>query len=519
MNENNLKDLLLHDDGNSAVIVQTLLVKGTYFTDEWLNYFTNETRKQQIRSFFEKKGLELIQEKILSQKNKIAFDMYGYTRGLVEGEDRQHLILNFLMFYLKHAINDQLETFVQDITAIRELRKISIFSKIISGKTIGYSQEKIEKIKEFMKLLSDKLGEDAVEQVVLHKADDGKFVFASECFWYEEEVTAMYAHLPKKKRDNIRHQLLTAVRDTVQIEKWIKEEEVGEIDQSTKGVEHCLGMDVRGVATNLPEGFNVLSLYFIEKFDKVQLWQVIELIVSVKTILTLEGNRRRYSIWVDYIDKVCAAQDDVIDGQRSCQAIQKLFEIVSQKFGKNIVKEKLLFHGGRRVIDRAASNGDFQILGVMLNYLDVSLQTNIFDVTFTRLEVVQGMRKKNYDTNKLTSFVDFILDVKEIDDKHSFPYSIWSDFIGGTCFRDIGKVLYFLDLVKKELGDEQLKRLMNHDVNGNYGRVILEILFKLSPEYSGEYWPYVKPWYLDKYPMLAEYLLSEEHHQIPATNM
>lgn len=104
------------------------------------NYFTNETRKQQIRSFFEKKGLELIQEKILSQKNKIDFEMYGYTRGLVEGEDRQHLILNFLMFYLKHAINDQLETFVQDITAIRELRKISIFSKIISGKTIGYSQ-------------------------------------------------------------------------------------------------------------------------------------------------------------------------------------------------------------------------------------------------------------------------------------------------------------------------------------------------------------------------------------------
>ena len=85
LNENNLKDLLLHDDGNSAVIVQTLLVKGTYFTDEWLNYFTNETRKQQIRSFFEKKGLELIQEKILSQKNKIDFEMYGYTRGLVEG--------------------------------------------------------------------------------------------------------------------------------------------------------------------------------------------------------------------------------------------------------------------------------------------------------------------------------------------------------------------------------------------------------------------------------------------------
>ena len=77
--------------------------------------------------------------------------------------------------------------------------------------------------------------------------------------------------------------MFTAVTKTGQIEELLKFER--KTDQSEKWVRQYLKIDHRGVVTNILDGFNVLSLYFVEKFNDVQFLEFIELITSVKIIL------------------------------------------------------------------------------------------------------------------------------------------------------------------------------------------------------------------------------------------
>ena len=56
--------------------------------------------------------------------------------------------------------------------------------------------------------------------------------------------------------------------------------------------------------------------------------------------------------------------------------------------------------------------------------------------------------------------------------------------------------------MKVKLGDDQLKRLMNHGVNRSCKRAILQALLKGKPKNEVQE-------YLNKFPMLADYLTSE----------
>ena len=62
-----------------------------------------------------------------------------------------------------------------------------------------------------MKLLSNKLGDDAVEEVILHVAVSFNYLWNREV----DVMKNMYVHLPKKKREDIRHKLLTATSDQI----------------------------------------------------------------------------------------------------------------------------------------------------------------------------------------------------------------------------------------------------------------------------------------------------------------
>ena len=331
LGEKEFKDRLLLKDENGVAVIQTALLKGKIdFAYKALAHFTDEPMKQQVRDALEKEGPRVIKERILSADRRNILDVYPNLT-------KDTHLLNLLLFYLKHATTPQLKTFVQDIAAIRNLKKEQQMS--IFGPTQP-SYDSFNRIGKFMKLLSDKLGDDAVEQMILHMSNDGKVFFARNYLWDEKQVDAIYAHLPKNKRAEIRHKLFSAVNKTGQIEELLKLER--KTDQSAKWVRQYLNIDHRGVAMNILDGFNVLSLYFVEKFNDVKLLEFIELITSVKIILSSKGNRRRYSIWTDYVDKVkaCAAQGYDIDGQRSCQACQKFIEFLSQKLSKD-VKQKL----------------------------------------------------------------------------------------------------------------------------------------------------------------------------------
>ena len=81
------------------------------------------------------------------------------------------------------------------------------------------------------------------------------------------------------------------------------------------------------------------------------------------------------------------------------------------------------------------------------------------------------------------------------------PYSIWNDFIDKACRSGrLENVVYFLGRVKKELGNEQLKRLTNHDVNNGSSPAFLHIRIKMIRGTYGFTLQDAKR----EYPMLAE---------------
>ena len=75
--------------------------------------------------------------------------------------------------------------------------------------------------------------------------------------------------------------------------------------------------------------------------------------------------------------------------------------------------------------------------------------------------------------------------MKGIDDdgdERTRSYSIWNDFVEEECEDRTDEVLYILYNMKVKLGDDQLKLLMNHGVNGSCKRVILQALLKGKPK-------------------------------------
>ena len=213
-----------------------------------------------------------------------------------------------------------------------------------------------------------KLGDAAVEQVVLHEDDKGEIVFSRNYLTREMKVAAMYAHLPREKRYEIQQKLLAAFinnPDRNETQTIIRKKV-----PPTQWVNRYLEIDGRGVAINLPCGFNVLSFYFIEYFDESQLRQFVQIIVSVTEICFSEGTRP-YSIWADYVDKACCT-----DTLTEFQTIDKFLKCVSEKLGRDVVVSELLYHnnGGGKVIARAASTGNLQILQVMSAYLEMDLR-------------------------------------------------------------------------------------------------------------------------------------------------
>ena len=207
-----------------------------------------------------------------------------------------------------------------------------------------------------------------------------------------------------------------------------------------------------------------------------------------------------------------ADDDNVTEEQRSCQAIGKLFKCVLFKLGKKIAHEKILLHDDGLVIDRALTTCNSHIFRSIFIHLDFWYKQSIFDDSFAKLEIVQGMwNKRNakltmaklflgvdnwgvatnlpdgfyplfnlfFYSNQLVGFFYNILRVQIIyDGQHTRPYSIWNDFVDKACEVREGKekFLNMLYRIKEELGDDQLKRLLNHDVNnGNGTQVIIHI--------------------------------------------
>ena len=312
-----LKNLLLYDDGpdfNDIVITQIAFAEASKYCKRWLSDF--------VPMIAHHVGTE----RPLSLNNISKFGL-KYPR--------KYQFIG-MQFFLRHAAIHQ---FVKDITEMREIegKRDSLCSHAFRAAQEG-------DVRDFFKLLSAKLGDAAVEQVVLHEDDKGEIVFSRNYLTREMKVAAMYAHLPREKRYEIQQKLLAAFinnPDRNETQTIIRKKV-----PPTQWVNRYLEIDGRGVAINLPCGFNVLSFYFIEYFDESQLRQFVQIIVSVTEICFSEGTRP-YSIWADYVDKACCT-----DTLTEFQTIDKFLKCVSEKLGRDVVVNELLYHnnGGGKVV-------------------------------------------------------------------------------------------------------------------------------------------------------------------------
>ena len=104
-----------------------------------------------------------------------------------------------------------------------------------------------------------------------------------------------------------------------------------------------------------------------------------------------------------------ADDDNVTEEQRSCQAIGKLFKCVLFKLGKKIAHEKILLHDDGLVIDRALTTCNSHIFRSIFIHLDFWYKQSIFDDSFAKLEIVQGMWNRR---NAFLKFLNAFLKLK-----------------------------------------------------------------------------------------------------------
>lgn len=117
--------------------------------------------------------------------------------------------LNALIFYVKHCSENQLELFVNNITSLRfqafgKMR--SVWGGIFFSSFSCYDQD-VHNVKEFMKCVSEKLGSNAVKELVLHEDGEGRTVLTCLALLGEDKMMeTMLSYLDIKDRKNLQRQ-------------------------------------------------------------------------------------------------------------------------------------------------------------------------------------------------------------------------------------------------------------------------------------------------------------------------
>jgi hypothetical protein len=104
-----------------------------------------------------------------------------------------------------------------------------------------------------------------------------------------------------------------------------------------------------GTASNLPDGFDLLASYFLDKFNPAQLKEFTKLVTSLNKV---EGKTQ--SIWADYIENVCSfrAYTNMEEERKkfSESSIDRLLKVVSNKLGAAALVHLLYHYDGSRVV-------------------------------------------------------------------------------------------------------------------------------------------------------------------------
>jgi hypothetical protein len=131
--------------------------------------------------------------------------------------------LNSFTFFLNyHNDISQLEQFVQNITSTADdgENTPSIWAELLTNECQNHKTDDIAKMDKFMKCLSEKLGSNAVKELVLHSDGEMRVIFYPALRGEEKMLETMLKYLSTKDRKKVQRQVDEFLEETFKIEEY-----------------------------------------------------------------------------------------------------------------------------------------------------------------------------------------------------------------------------------------------------------------------------------------------------------
>jgi hypothetical protein len=192
---------MLHEIDNVPFIIKA--VSWGEDVDLWLDILPEEIRGE-IQQFIQQKTPDFIE--------KAFHNPPAYFKKFRWGHYQKRL--NTFTFFLNYSNEHQLQSFVQNITSKRvdgqqEEHERSMWAELFTHDWPGndvYGKTKMEdfaKMNKFMKIVSEKLGPNAVKELVLHQDGELLVVFYLALRGEEEMLKTLLNYLPAKDRKKV----------------------------------------------------------------------------------------------------------------------------------------------------------------------------------------------------------------------------------------------------------------------------------------------------------------------------
>lgn len=465
LDERAVKELLLYDDVTTsagfAVVLRAAFLGGKQLFDAMMAHLS-EGNRNEIVECFTKNSSQII------------------------GRFRHPDLLDLKMSY---EIGNALEVFPTfcDQTQLLNLINVMTTSTRASHSNTLWSHfankgdimnirvryiEEYEDISNFLRNVSEKLGEGHVEKLLLHHDEEGHAVIWQVLLSGRKGLfDLMLRHLSNESQSDIKKNIPRLITNTLSNDSSFSEK----------------------------ENFDILFEYIID--DLLNYFDLEQLSTFVDIITTCHMTRQKnYSIWGDYIKKHQPEFDYFYSYYNRTEAF---LELVSEKLKDLNYLKKLLFHdvgAGVMAIVRATLRKGCCLFCMQLkkssekyraeisqsiaenaltNFADlVRLEKSDFwsevgdfkDVKFSNILKVFPC---HFNQEQLFQFVDIITTIS-VHDIGGRKRSIWGGCVDKSCSHDIGVITKFLKQVSEQLDYVSVKKLVLHD--DGYGNGLIVVL-------------------------------------------
>ena len=353
LGQDEVENLLFHDDGNGVVIVRALF-KINKIQSMYCN-LSQENRNHLDRKLLDIQG---IADKILSGPSQYLDCWVKHYLGVDSGGKANSVVHGFSVLaeqFLPKFSRDQLNEFFKMILSVKRLNRnirqgYSIWANYIDTVCCTGSDAAanvMEVIEILLSCVSEKLGPLAVKELVLH--DDGRgenviMTAASKRRETEQEIVIveiMLNHLIDGDREEIRQIVTTSPGNS---------ENVLNIKQVEYLVRRYIGTDYRVMVNNFLDAFLHTSFPSdLDKFNALQLRHFIEIITLVKK----HDWKTRCSIWGEFLNRAFAKSQSksppMLIYPELTKAMKTFMKCVSEKLDRQSVLHLVLHNDSNGV--------------------------------------------------------------------------------------------------------------------------------------------------------------------------